>query len=576
MDSSDVLNPGRDAGAARPPVGRLEAAVLTLCVAAFLTALVVRAWRVGVTVDEPAHLLAAHLYWHGADRLAPGDMPPLLKIVGGWVAARFQLPIPYDHEVWKSRHEWPIAQEMMARMSAEQIRTVFFYSRLPLLIFPLACAVLLWWWGRKEFSPTTGILLAAAFMLSPTVLAHGPLFKNDLAATFGYLFFCYRSWVFWREPNTVNAAWLGTAGALGVLAKLSLLILLAIGPLLVLARHAVRRPRRVAAALAGLAVVLLIPYAASMGACALDMRRLPAAEVRALAQDPRIPAPVIAAAQVFRVVPYPAPLWRGVLSLFRTNADGTPGYLMGQTLRHGHPLYFVVALALKIPVPIQILILAGAALELAALYRRRFDPMHLFWIVPPLVYIGLASLSSFQLGVCLVLPALPLGLMTAGPAVDWLLVGRRVAVLASLFTVLGLRTAQAYPHPMGFFNLWVRDRADGIRYLADSNMDWGQNLRDLAEVVRRRGIKRIRLSYFGSDAPWAYFTERQMELIPPPWAPDLARGTVLKPEPGYWAISASLLPGHFFEPPYRDYYKAFRDMKPIDIAGSSLYVYHVD
>ncbi len=73
-------------------------------------------WRTGVTVDEPGHLVGGRLYWEGADTLKPGDMPPLIKIVGGWAPYLFDLPLPDDlGHVGDKRREWEVALAMLER-----------------------------------------------------------------------------------------------------------------------------------------------------------------------------------------------------------------------------------------------------------------------------------------------------------------------------------------------------------------------------------------------------------------------------------------------------------------------------
>lgn len=47
------------------------------------------------------------------------------------------------------------------------------------------------------------------------------------------------------------------------------------------------------------------------------------------------------------------------------------------------------------------------------------------------------------------------------------------------------------------------------------------------------------------------------------------------PSPGYYAVSATLLPGHFFAPEYRDYFRFFRDRRPFAKAGYSIFLYYV-
>lgn len=556
-------------------IARWEAVLLACILSAHLAALVYLAWRTGVTVDEPAHLLSSCLYWHGRDHLKPRDMPPMIKIAGGWVPRLTGLPVPYDHPSWNLRHEWSISLEMMDRLR-ERIPRVFFLSRLPLLVFPLLTGALLWWWARRIFAPATALLILAAFVLEPTALGHGALFKNDLAATFGYLLFWYRAWVYWRDPRKRNAAWLGVGLLFAILAKLSMLILLAIGPAVVIARHLTLAPKRLRAIAAGLILVLAIPYLGSIAACQFDASRLRAWDLRVLDRDPRVWDAFLAAAKVFLVLPLPDLMWDGTVSLMQVSGERQSIFLLGRNLDRSSPFYFLVALALKAPVPLQLLFAGALLLEALALRRREFDNRRLFWIVPGWIYIGLASLASFQLGVRLVLPALPLVLLTCGGALEWLLRGRRATVLAGLFTVLAVRTVWIYPHPISFFNLWPGTPANGARLLSDSNVDWGQDLRELAAVVHDMGIRGVRVAYFGTDCVWAYLDEREAVLLAAPWSDDLARGEVYQPEPGYYAISAALLPGHMFADRYQRYFSAFWDLKPVAQAGHSIYLYKVE
>jgi len=81
-------------------------------------------------------------------------------------------------------------------------------------------------------------------------------------------------------------------------------------------------------------------------------------------------------------------------------------------------------------------------------------------------------------------------------------------------------------------------------------MPRGQGLPDLADFVRKRGIHKLRLSYFGFDIPYRYFPEGELEVVAPPWDDSTAEGKYLRPEPGYYAVSATLLPGHYFAPKY--------------------------
>ena len=558
------------------PISRAERLIILVVVLLFAGVQVRLADRTGVTVDEPSHLLSAYLYWQGQDQLQPGDMPPLIKLAGGWVPHLVGLRLPpAEDPSWKSQHEWIISQAMMANLTAAEKDRVFFWSRLPLILFPVAGCLLLWWWGRQLFGPTSGVLVAIVFCLAPTALGHGHLFKNDWAAAFTYLLFWYRCWVYWGKPNAVNGSGVAIAAGLALCAKLSLIFLAPVAVVVIVAGQLwFRKSWREVCLTTGLAVLLL--YAIPLAAWQFDHSGLDQARLRAISVDPSTPPIAAWFGRTFAHWPFPSRLWQGTLALVQSNAGGNGVYLHGQVYPSGHPLYFLTALAVKLPVPQQMLILAGFVTTL--LLWRRAGARVLFWLAPPLLYLLLASLSSLQLGIRLVLPSLIFFTLWTGAFFRWSLQRQRQLprlLAATLLLGLGWSSAATYPHYLSFFNAWVGGPENGLAWLSDSNLDWGQNLPEFADWVETHQIRRIRLAYFGMDNPWAYLRDDRLTSIPPPWSDALAQGIRYVPQPGYYAISASLLSGHHFAPKYRDYFAAFREAKPIARAGYSIQIYEV-
>lgn len=545
-----------------------------LCFAATLVWL---ACTTGITVDEPPHLLSAHLYWSGEDTLYPGDMPPAIKIAGGWVSHFFPLPVPRDDaKLWASRIEWDIARVMMDRFKSSSLPLCFFYSRLPLLLFPLLTCFLLWWWARQLFSPAAALLTAALFCCSPTVLGHGALFKNDLAASFGFLLFWYRAWVYWRSPSTRHALWLGAGCLAAILAKMSMLILLPLAIALLLLRQvtvSLRHPRTL---LVHLACALSVLYLGAAAAWQFDLNRTRAAEIQAWKARPNVPDWIALAAQPLRLIPTPPRLREGAISLVESNADGVGVYLLGDIHPQGHPAYFLVAALTKLQESVLLLSALAAVLLALRLARRQMPGSDLLWILPPLLYFTLASLSSLQLGIRLLLPALTCFLLWCGFALDWMLRRKATTALAAALLLWSLATAAyQHPHHIAYFNAASGGSGSGIRYLSDSNLDWGQDLPALAAYLQRHPHINTRLAYFGNDNPYARIPENRIESIAPPWSQELAKGDRLIPEPGYYAISATLLTGQLFEPRFRDYYRYFRESEPAAKLGYSIFLYHV-
>jgi hypothetical protein len=115
----------------------------------------------------------------------------------------------------------------------------------------------------------------------------------------------------------------------------------------------------------------------------------------------------------------------------------------------------------------------------------------------------------------------------------------------------------------------VRD--DGYRVLVDSSLDWGQGLLQLRDYLRREGIPRVYLSYFGSALPDGYGIDyvplASFFPLPPPAAPaDRARPSVV-------VISATNLVGNHLQ---GDPFAALRQRRPDHVVGHVMFVYRLD
>ncbi len=557
---------------ARRPVRRTELVCLIVLLAVQCSLLVSLAATTGVTVDEPAHILSSILFWEGNDRLYPRDMPPLIKIVGGWAAAEAGFRIVEEsHEVWRTSHEWQISMDMIRRMSEEQLRRGLFRARLPMILFPLATACLLWWWARQLFPFRVALLLAALFAFEPTSLGHGVLYKNDHAAAFGYLLFWFFAWRYWRSPGFGNAVRLGCGLTLALLAKLSMLVLLPLAPAVVVSRfRSVSRK----VLLTNLLAVLLVPYLGSIAASQGEARRLKASEMNLTRDHNQIPRLLWAPFKIFQWVPVSMPIWQGFSSLVFSNRNPNAVYLMGGHYPFGHRGYFLAAAAVKAPELLLLLLAAGIVLHAARGKRGYLRARDWLWLGPGALYFLMSSQSGLQLGFRLVLPCLPFALLSMGHPL--LLLARRLpraipaAILVAVFAPLVY-----YPHYISYFNFASGGPKNGLEYLSGSNIDWGQDLSRLRNFVRERGIQRISLAYFGTDYPFSYFTERELAWVDPPYGGSSVTNREYQPSPGVYAISATLLSGQFFGPDHRNYFRVFREMKPIGYAGYSIYIYRV-
>ena len=135
--------------------------------------------------------------------------------------------------------------------------------------------------------------------------------------------------------------------------------------------------------------------------------------------------------------------------------------------------------------------------------------------------------------------------------------GEMAAGLAVLINLLEF--ASVYPNQIAFFNTLSGGPAQGPRYLLDSNVDWGQGLIQLQEVVSARPHACLALEYFGRAVPEYYLGS--VVSVPPNAAAAKRQGCLI-------AISAQYLYG---DPLHQhDYLRSFT---PIARPAYSFYLY---
>lgn len=141
---------------------------------------------------------------------------------------------------------------------------------------------------------------------------------------------------------------------------------------------------------------------------------------------------------------------------------------------------------------------------------------------------------------------------------------------------LVVETVWIAPHFLSYFNALGGGPQNGWRVVADSNIDWGQDLKALADYVAQQNLGRVRLSWFGSARPEAY----GIDFEPLPGLPHYANlwnepptFDTQQPEPGVYVISVSNLAETSLED--KRFFAYFRERAPDAQIGYSVYIYKV-
>ena len=421
------------------------------------------------TADEPAHV-ACGMEWlaQGQYRWEP-QHPPLAR-----VAAALGPYLIGDRPQGTPRNV-PFAQfkEGSAILfSNRRYDLALALARAAILpFFWLACLVT-YWWGARSFNRAVGVVAAFIFSFLQPVLAHSGLATTDMALTAlqGAAFLAGIVWL--ERPGMRRALVFGLALGLMVLSKFSCLVFFPAAAVLALAWYwTSERP-----GWSGLVNQL--------------RHRLPG-----LALAAGVALVVIWSGYRFHFGPVhsggmsvPAPeLFAGIEQVRAHNAAGHDSYLLGTRGRTGFWDFYLVGLAVKTPLPV----LALLAWGIAAVWRaRRKFPRRLI----PLAYcagvlavgmfsrinIGIRHVLPIYMGIAIVAAAAVVDLIERGSARKWIHI-----VLAVLLFWFAAGSLAAHPDYLPWFNQLAGSEPENI--LADSDLDWGQDLKRLAHRLQQAG-----------------------------------------------------------------------------------------
>ncbi len=296
----------------------------------------------------------------------------------------------------------------------------------------------------------------------------------------------------------------------------------------------------------------------------------------------------------------------GLIMVFQRSTGGNTTYFLGYVGSSGWWYYFPIVFLLKEPLPSLALILlavyAGFSRWIRGKKKPLFDSKHHIvplqkWSMIFLIfaYWGYSMKSNLNIGLRHILPTIPfIYILTSASIRNWFnekkVVARKsfwqkifLGISGELihFLKFGLifilllwylvETISIAPQFIAYFNQLAGGPANGYKYVVDSNLDWGQDLKRLANFVEKNHIRNIKIDYFGWANP-AYYMKGKAHY----WSS-------YKGEPkdgGYLAVSLTFLqgakgklwPGQKRKP--EDEYRWLKNpYKPYARVGYSIFIY---
>ena len=507
--------------------------------------------RLSFTYDEPAHIAAGYAFLsRGATWLVPQRGHPLL--VDAWEALPFYMGHPdiplEDLDGWgqdKLSYIEAFTPFLTRAMERSEIAT-----RTPATLLTLLLAAIVYRWGADLWGRWSGLLASGILTFDPTLLAHGRLATNDVGVTTLGTLGLYLLWRWTQAPSWRKSVFAGVSLGLTMLAKGSGVLWAAVGLSWSL-WFGLRKRGNDASIWRQAWVMSLLALLIVWSMYGFTVGPIPG----------------------WLAIPIPAPRhWMAILH----HADPTRKhtiFALGQLKTKIWPGYFPLAFLIKNPVPL----LIGLFLAVGVRWRKLKIPGFF-----SILYVIVAVTHGPNIGYRHMLPVHPFLYLLIAGGIGWLwqhlqyshrLLRSGRWFIAALGIWYVACVMLSYPYNLSFFNCLIGGAANGGRYLANSNTDWGQGWKALRDFQKEQSLI---FDYSGPEG-YAEITPYELwdkslpplnyvsEPLPSPW---------LFPTPGEYVISANTLSGLRLVDP--DNFAWFRYHAPDTMISNSLFYYHVD
>ena len=551
-----------------------------------------------LTMDEVAHLPAGYGYLTQKDMRLNPEHPPLIKDLGALPLLFIKnIKFPSEIPAWKSdiNGQWNFGRYFLYNTGNPADKMIL-WGRMPMILILILLGFFIFKWAKELFGNKAGLLALFLFSFSPTLLAHGRLVTTDVGAAAGVTVATYYFLKSLKSPVKKNIIIAGIVFGIAQLLKFSAVLLVPFFGIIGLVWWLKKSGTFLQTIRTGF-LVFLIGFLLIWPVYQFHTWNYPkdrqVSDTEFYLKDTPefIKKPIIFASDKPILRPYALYL-TGVSMVFQRVAGGNTTYFLGEVSNIGWRSYFPIVYLIKEPLAFHILTLI-ALLYVAWFILRRFSKggrietiknwlrLH-FPEFSMLVFVGIYWAVSIQgnlnIGIRHLLPVFPFTILLVSGAVSNLLkepfLKLKCFLLAFLISWQAVSVISVFPHFLAYFNESVGGPESGYKYVVDSNLDWGQDLKGLKNWVEKNGIDTIYLDYFGGGDPQYYLGTK----FSPWWG---SRNPKELPKGSYLAVSASFLQGGQgkkipgLQAP-EGYYLWLNEYSPVAKIGYSIFIYKIE
>jgi 4-amino-4-deoxy-L-arabinose transferase-like glycosyltransferase len=433
------------------------------------------------------------------------------------------MTLPLDHISWQT-NDSPVFGHLFLYEYNDFFDEIAFLVRFPILLLSVLMAVLVYGWAKELYGTRAGLLALFLYTFSPSVLGNSGLAMADIGGTFFIAIAVYVFWRFLRRSTFGGLVMCGISFGLAQASKHTAVILVPFYVFILIfdAAGAEAFWKRLFRRFLDLCGIFLIGFIVLWATYAFEFQPLlenapdvgeKIGYIKAFADKlPFENKGFIADQLIYFAQKVPIPLPSFIISLLGVSNQvinaGQPLFFMGENYLTGLWFYYIFLFFIKVPLPLIILIFF-AVLGSFMKKRTKKSPIDNLCLLMPLFLIFTAvSMSKVQGGIRYLLPFFPFLYIWLSDSVNVKIKGQSARLAGNIFfSVIILWYAWAgisvFPHFLGYYNE-LTGGAGGTAHKITYDMDWGQDLKFLAEYTRDNGIKEISLLYFGTADPAKY------------------------------------------------------------------------
>ena len=600
-------------------------AVIIISVAIVLA--ITSIWDDSLIVDEIPHIGAGYSYLVKQDLRLNPEHPPLAKDLAAIPLLFLKLKqTAFETKQWLSdvNGQWEFGKNLIYN-SGNDAEKITRLAKFPMLLFFVLAAVLIFQWAKKLYGSIGGLIALLLFSFSPTILTHARFVTTDIPALFGVLLGTYFFIKYLQHSNRKNFWLASIAFGLALLTKFSTFLLVPYFLLLAIfyglihtqgstLRQSYPHARLSLAVIwktilifiTGILIIVWPVYLFNTYKYPPAKQKDDTASLLQSYGNRTLANPVIWASDKpgLRAL---SSYGLGLLMVNQRAIGGNTTYFLGEVSRFGWRYYFPIVYFIKEPLAwwglVLIALIANftkvihtqgstlrvdnfvARLSLAEWFKKHFAEFAmLLWLA---IYWSSSLYSNLNIGVRHLLPTYPFAILLVSGQIT--AISRKLKILglkkqliayslllSALLSWYVIENLKTWPYYLTYFNQTVRGAAGGYKYVVDSNLDWGQDLKRFSQWVKKNDIPKIELDYFGWAVPSYYLGGAYVWTNSQKYknAEDFRARNQTN---GWLAVSATFLQGSQGPP---DQYKPvnylwLKNYRPVAIIGHSIFVYQI-